>query len=344
MSEYNPSAVGVKGSIFGYPYTTEESDLILMPIPWDVTVSYGAGTSNAPDLILEESTQLDFSLPYLKDAHKYPVAMLEVPELLAQASRMNRAKAEQVIQMLEQNGELFTEEAKLQSEVNAQCQEMIAAVYDTAQEWLGKGKLVGSVGGDHSTPLGLLKALGRHHQDFGVLQIDAHMDLRRGYEGFTYSHASIMYNALNEVPSISKLVQIGIRDFCEEEEEVVREMQGKVDVHFDEVIRRELWQGKSWPQLIGGWISALPQNVYISFDMDGLDPALCPTTGTPVPGGLDFHQAVAVIEEVVRSGRQIIGFDVSEAGNHPWDASVAARILFRICVACGVSRGRLSFS
>ncbi len=87
---------------------------------------------------------------------------------------------------------------------------------------LDKNKLVGLLGGDHSTPLGFIKAIAEKHADFGILQIDAHCDLRSGYEGFTYSHASIMYNALNEIPQVTKLVQVGIRDYSQGEWEYIQ--------------------------------------------------------------------------------------------------------------------------
>ena len=341
MSPYDPSAVGKKGSIFGYPYHEEEADLILIPIPWDVTTSYGMGTSNAPELILNESTQLDFSLPEIKQPSRYAVAMTPLNEEMKKTCSGLRAKAEVLISKLEETGELDDEEQVVQAEINQGCAEMVELVNMQAADYLSVGKIVGLVGGDHSTPLGLIQALGDVHEDFGILQIDAHMDLREAYEGFTYSHASIMKNAL-KVPSMSKLIQVGIRDYCAEEEALVKRLNGKVKVHFDELHQKEKWEGANWPEQVRKIISDLPKNVYISFDMDGLVPSLCPNTGTPVPGGLSFYEAVFLMESVVRSNRKIIGFDVSETGNAAWDANVASRILFRLCTSVGVSRGRLT--
>jgi agmatinase len=343
MSEYNPSAVGIKGTIFGYPYSIEQADLVLLPVPWDVTVSYGAGTANAPELLREESSQLDFSIPHINDVHTYPVAMDAMDEELHRLSIANRSEAEGLIASLEESGELTPEEQKVQTEINARCTQMIANVRKRATAFLSKGKVVASVGGDHSTPLGLLQAVAEQHDSFGILQIDAHMDLRNSYEGFTYSHASIMFNALN-LPQITKLVQVGIRDYCEEEVEVVKEMEGRVAVYFDEHIQRQKWAGISWIDLANKIVAELPEKVYVSFDMDGLDPSMCPNTGTPVAGGLQFVETVYLLEEIVRSGRTLIGFDVSECGNDSWDANVASRILLRLCAITGISRGKLFLS
>jgi len=343
MSQYNPSAVGVKGSIFGYPYTIEEADLVLVPVPWDVTVSYAAGTAHSPELIKDESSQLDFSNPTIKEIHTYPVAMAEPDEHIAKTSETNRSEAEGLIATLEESGKLTTQEDQIQSEINMRCADMIAQVKAQTSSFLDKGKLVATIGGDHSTPLGLIQALADRHGEFGILQIDAHMDLRNSYEGFTYSHASIMYNAL-KLPQVTKLVQVGIRDYCAEEEQVVAELNDRVIVHFDEDLHREKWAGISWTDMANKFVADLPEKVYVSFDMDGLDPSLCPHTGTPVASGLSFPEAIYLLEEVVRTGRQLIGFDVSEAGNHPWDANVAARVILRLCALTGVSRGRLRFA
>lgn len=342
MTAYNPNAVGKKGTIFGYPYSEEEADLILLPVPWDVTTSYGAGTSNAPARILNESSQLDFCIPTIDKPYSYPVAMADLNNKMKKTSKTLRSKVEKLISKLEETGGLSHSDKRIQSEVNQGCSVMVDQVKIQATNYLQKGKMVGVVGGDHSTPLGLIQALGEVYDDFGILQIDAHMDLRKSYQGFVYSHASIMRNVL-EVSSVSKLVQVGIRDYCEEENELGTWLNEKINTHFDERIQRERWEGESWPNQVEKIIRDLPKKVYISFDVDGLDPSLCPNTGTPVPGGLNFYEAVFLIESVVRSGRELIGFDVSETGNAIWDANVASRILFRLCACSGISRGRLKF-
>jgi agmatinase len=175
-----------------------------------------------------------------------------------------------------------------------------------------------------------MQALARSYSNFGILHIDAHADLRHAYEGFQFSHASIMYNAL-QLPHVSKLVQVGIRDVCHDEMELIVRSPDRIVAYPDPVLKQKLYGGTTWLELCRQIVSELPQQVYISFDVDGLDPKLCPETGTPVPGGLELEQAFCLFREVVNSGRQIIGFDVSETGNAEWDGNVAARAVYKLC-------------
>jgi len=193
-------------------------------------------------------------------------------------------------------------------------------------------KLPALLGGDHSTPLGFMEALADQHKSFGILQIDAHCDLRNAFEGFTYSHASIMYNAL-QIKQVERLVQVGIRDYCEEEMKLIESSNNRVVTFFDADLKNFSYNGMTWQKQCELIVKQLPQKVYISFDIDGLLPNLCPNTGTPVPGGLEFQQAVYLLNAVVESGRKIIGFDLNEVapGKDEWDANVGARMLFCLC-------------
>jgi agmatinase len=184
--------------------------------------------------------------------------------------------------------------------------------------------------------------LSEKYDRFGILQIDAHADLRKAYEGFAYSHASIMYNAL-KVPAVNRLVQVGIRDICEEEEKVMQRAMGRVVTFYDDDIKSQQYEGKTWTSICDEIINTLPDLVYISFDIDGLDPKLCPSTGTPVAGGLEFDQAKYLITKLVHSGRRIIGFDLCEVAPGPteWDANVGARMLYHLCNRMAVSQGRV---
>jgi agmatinase len=206
-------------------------------------------------------------------------------------------------------------------------------VYEQTLDLLQKGKLTALLGGDHSTPLGFMKAIGEHFGEFGVLQIDAHCDLRKAFENFKYSHASIMYNALEEIPQITKLVQVGIRDYCEEEVEVIEASNGRIKTYFDKDIKERQFEGESWKQIVEDILAQLPQNVYISFDIDGLDPKLCPNTGTPVAGGFEADQINYLFKKLHESGRKILAFDLNEVGvgEADWDANVGARLLFKLC-------------
>ena len=191
--------------------------------------------------------------------------------------------------------------------------------------------------------MGYLEALSERYDSFGILQIDAHMDLRKAYEHFTYSHASIFYNALS-IPQLSKLVQVGIRDCCEEEVAMANHSDGKVKVISDQEIKAKQYQGISFVEICNYIVELLPEQVYVSFDIDGLDPKLCPNTGTPVPGVLDYNEAIFLIQTLVESGRKIIGFDLCEvAGSpHEWDGNVGARVLYELTCWMGKSQQLLS--
>ena len=196
------------------------------------------------------------------------------------------------------------------------------------------------LGGEHSTPLGLLQALNAHHASFGILQIDAHADLRDAYEGFEQSHASIMFNALKELNNLEKLTQVGIRDVSEREIELAKN-DPRVATFYDWDLKNEQYLGSNWSEQVQQIIATLPQKVYVSFDIDGLQPSLCPNTGTPVAGGFELQQIAFLLFELVHSGRQIIGFDLNEVAPGPdgdWDANVGARALWHLVCATELSR------
>lgn len=321
-------------NIFGLPFTSEESEIILIPVPWEATVSYGGGTSKGPEAIFDASAQVDLMHPEYNDLWKVGISMEKEAPALAKKSKTLKKHVSKIIEALEE-GRDISRDAKmmsLQDEVNEGSAFMINEVYNQTSSWLKKGKLVGLVGGDHSTPLGFFKALANKFPNYGILQIDAHMDLRKAYEGFTYSHASIMYNAL-EITQISKLVQVGIRDFCAEENEYVKKSKSRVEVFSYAEVSKNKYEGMSWKNQCDAIIAALPQHVHISFDIDGLDPKLCPNTGTPVPGGFEFHEITYLLSELAKSKKKIISFDLNEVspGKDDWDGNVGARMLFHLC-------------
>jgi len=335
IDSFNPNTAGLKdANIFGLPFSNEECDIVLVPVPWEVTTSYGAGTSNGPGHILEASFQVDLYHPEFPELWKKGIGMADIPEAMLLRSTDLKNKAAQIIDMWEDGVDVESDEngQLLIREINAACEEMNQWVEKQVSHWLDAGKSVGLIGGDHSTPLGYLRALAKRHDSFGILHIDAHKDLRIAYEGFTYSHASIMYNAI-QLPQISSLVQVGIRDFCAEEKEVADENAQRVHVYTNAQIQRERYTGKIWHQQVDDIISKLPPKVYISFDIDGLDPTLCPNTGTPVPGGLWFDEATYLLSSLKRHNKQIIGFDLVEVapGQDDWNGNVGARMLWHLC-------------
>ena len=214
-------------------------------------------------------------------------------------------------------------------------------VHDQTKSLLERGKLVGLLGGDHSTPLGFFNAIAEKHREFGILQIDAHCDLRIAYEGFNYSHASIMYNALTEIEGLIKVVQVGVRDFSAPELEYVKNSGKRIVTYFDRAIKKRQFEGETWKEIVDDIVSDLPHKVHISFDIDGLDPKLCPNTGTPVHGGLETEQVYYLFNKVLSSGRILTGFDLVEVGvgETEWDLNVGARVLWKLCNLLAKSNG-----
>ncbi len=339
LSQFDPNSVGLKSNnIFGLPFKQEDAALVLLPVPWEVTISYRDGTSRGPENIYDASMQIDLYDPDVVDGWKKGFYMMPVDKNIKKKSDFLRQCAELIISHLVDGGVVAENEqlsGKL-AEVNRGGELLYNWVKEMTGNLLKDGKKVGLIGGDHSTPLGFIKALSEIHSDFGVLQIDAHADLREAYEGFTYSHASIMYNVLKDIPQVSKLVQVGIRDYCDEELMLIRQNPDRISTFFDKDIKEQQFEGSTWKQICDQIVNELPQKVYISFDIDGLDPKLCPNTGTPVPGGFEVEQVLYLFKQVHKSGRELVGFDLNEVscGEHSQDgidSIVGARVLYKLC-------------
>lgn len=343
MSEsihFDPNGVGLSdANIFGLPYPEEEAEVILIPVPWEVTVSYRTGTANGPEGIFNESFQVDLYDADVKDAWKKGYYMLPINEEIKNKSTQLRAYAEEIIEHLTQGCPKENQKRidDIQAIINIESGKLNQWVYETSKSYINKGKKVALIGGDHSTPLGIIKALAEQHESIGVLQIDAHADLRDAYEGFTYSHASIMYNVLKEVPQVTKLVQLGIRDYCDEELELIKAQPDRIKTFFDRDIKYQQYEGKTWAAIVQDVVQSLPKKIYISFDSDGLDPKLCPHTGTPVPGGFEMEQVFYLFKKIKEAGIEIIGFDVNEVSSgvenqaDAIDLIVGARLVYKLC-------------
>jgi agmatinase len=320
--------------LFGLPHTPTDARLVIVPVPWDATTSYRAGTSRAPEAIRAASHQLDLYDLELGEPWRAGIAMLPIDPALEAKNAAARVDAEKVIAV----GGRIAGDAELEAalaRVNTASRELDRHVEAEVGRLLDRGKVVGVLGGDHSVPYGAIAAHA-HRRSFGVLHIDAHADLRVAYEGFERSHASIMYNVMHELPAVTKLVQVGIRDYSKGERDFVVGSGGRIASYYDSQLIARKHDGQTWKHIADEIVDQLPGSVYISFDIDGLDPKLCPSTGTPVPGGLSFHEATSLIHRVVRSGRTICGFDLNEVAPGPdgdeWDANVGARILYQLCI------------
>ncbi len=320
-------------ALFGLPTTLAEAALVIVPVPWDATTSYRAGTSRGPEAIRVASHQLDLYDLDLGEPWRAGIAMLPIPADIGAANAAARVDAERVIAV----GGRIAGDAELAAalgRVNAASAVLDQYVEAQVAAQLAAGKLVGVLGGDHSVPFGALAAHAKRGS-FGILHVDAHADLRVAYEGFARSHASIMYNVTTELPAVTRLVQVGIRDFSKGEADFAAASDGRITQFFDARLAARKLDGEPWRAICAEIAAALPHDVYVSFDIDGLDPTLCPGTGTPVPGGLSFHEATYLIRHLVRAGHRIIGFDLNEVAPGPagdeWDANVGARLLYQLC-------------
>ncbi|MDP2344732.1 MAG: agmatinase family protein [Deltaproteobacteria bacterium] len=346
-ANFDPNApAGEDAGLYGLPHTVDEAHVVVVPVPFEATVSYREGTARGPQAILLASHQVDLFDADVGRPYERGIAMLEVPAWMADLNEEARGAALAVIDA-QIEGE--TPDEKEVAVVDAAGERVNAWVQERVTWILEQGKLPVVVGGDHSVPFGAIAACARKLGDkpLGVLHLDAHCDLREAYEGFQWSHASIMKNVLDRIPT-TKLVQLGIRDFGDAELDVVRAHPERIVTYFDVQLREARLEG-TFRALADRIVENLPPDVYLSFDVDGLDPALCPSTGTPVPGGLSFDEILAVLAALVASGRRVIGLDLVEVAppddldddqlGDCFDANVGARLLYKMIGTALLSRG-----
>lgn len=330
-SSFDPSAPAARGGLYGLPSTPEEAQVVIVPVPWEATVSYGAGTAEGPAAVLQASRQVDLLDRETGRPYRGGIAMLPIPaEVRAWSDEARRA----AIPIIEAGGSDGSDAHKAAiAAVDALGERMNGWVYGHTRRLMAAGKLVGVVGGDHSVPFGAIRAAAEAHPGMGILHLDAHADLRDAYEGFRWSHASIMFNVLRDLPAVARIVQVGIRDYSDDEDALMTANSDRLVTFFDPDIRRQLFDGEAWSRITHRIAAALPREVYLSFDIDGLDPALCPHTGTPVLGGLSFPEVSALMRAVVETGRRIVGLDLCEVAPDPggseWDGNVGARVLYK---------------
>jgi agmatinase len=342
---FDPNAPAAPGSgIFGLPHAEADALVVLLPVPWEATTSYGGGAADGPRAILEASMQVDLYDLDVEKPYEAGVHMLPEAEAIIARNGQGKAAAAPVIEA----GGAGDDPALLEAlaRVNTLSDEVNAWVSRETKRLLDAGKIVGVVGGDHSVPFGALQALAQTKKRFGVLHFDAHSDTRDAYEGFTHSHASIMRNVLDRIPQVDKLVQVGIRDVCEDEIAYCRAQGKRVRTFTDRDAAIRKLSGEPFVALAKEIAAELPDDVWVSFDIDGLDPRFCPHTGTPVPGGLDVHEVICVLREVVRAGRRIVGFDLNEVAPNAhdpedqWDGNVGARMLYKLIGFTLASQGK----
>lgn len=341
---FNPDSNFGNSGIFGLPFNTDTAKVIILPVPWEATASYRSGASKGPQAIYNASFQLDLHNEKYFRPWKAGIAMAGINPEIKKLNDDSKILTQEIINTIEITNTINLETQNLIAQVNINCETMNKWVEDNSRNYLQQNKIVGVVGGDHSCPLGLVNAIAEKESDFGILHIDAHADLREAYLGFKYSHASIMNNVL-KISSIKKIVQVGIRDYCEAEQEIINN-NSKIKCFTAKLISDDIFEGISWKKIVDSIVKELPEKIYISFDIDGLEPHLCPSTGTPVPGGLEFNQVMYLIETLYLHKKNIIGFDLCEVSppeneSNEWDAIVGARILYNLCTYAVLSNGSI---
>jgi agmatinase len=283
------------------PYSTmERANVLILPIPFEATVSYGHGTANGPTAIIEASKQVelydrefDCELACAYGVHTLPALQLPGDPEAA-----------------------------------------IKVIADAVAKAVRTGKLVVGLGGEHTISIGfgrgLLNAMGG---PISIVQIDAHSDLRDEYEDTPYSHACIARRLLDE-PAVEQVLQLGIRSVCMEEVTFARANPARVRVWYAEEVHDGAWRDELVNRLRG-------KRVYLTIDVDGLDPAIVPATGTPEPDGLTWRETLDILRTVTQTA-QIVGIDCVELapmpGQHAADFAVAKLLYKAICYAMEFGR------
>jgi agmatinase len=327
---FDPDAAAGAGSgIYGLPSTPDDARVVVIPVPYEATTSYGGGTSDGPAAVFEASKQVDLFDRETGKPYEAGIAMLDIPKTIVDWN----AKAKKIAApVIENGGVVDAATGKAAAEVNAISEKVNDWVYEQTRALLIAGKMPVVLGGDHSAPFGAILAYAETHPNLGILHLDAHADLRDAYEGFTWSHASIFHNVITKVGGVDRLVHVGVRDLSNAEAAMIDGSQGRIVTFFDSDLAARKEEGATWAEIADEIVAALPHDVYLSWDIDGLDPTLCPSTGTPVPGGLSWNEAIGLLRAIRRAGKRIVGLDLCEVspGASEWDANVGARLLYKM--------------
>jgi agmatinase len=314
--DFDPNNSGAEyDGVFALPFSIEEAAAVIVPAPWDATSSQGRVAAGAPDAVFAASKYVELFDPVYGAIYESGIAM--------------DVASNDIVAMNDAAVSLQKDSQFDPGRLDIICERVNDVVRKQVAGHLSAGKHVGLIGGDHSVSYGSIEAHLEHYPGLGVLQVDAHCDLRSGFDGARYSHASIMYNVLEYLRPAS-LVQVGVRGLCDFEAEYARKAPN-VTTFFDADLRSKRADGESWSSLCERITSHLPDNVYISFDIDGLEPTACPHTGTPVPGGLTYNDALQLLSHLAKSGKNVVGFDLVEVASDEFDASIGAHLLYQLC-------------
>jgi agmatinase len=260
----------------------EKSKVVVIPVPYDETSTWGKGADKGPDAILEASANMEL-YDIETDSEVFEVGIHTADPVSEKSSPEN----------------------------------MVDAVELATERYLGKGKFVVGIGGEHSVTTGFVRAYAKKFDNLSVLQFDAHTDLRPEYEGTPYSHASVM----SRVSEICPFVQVGIRSMDSIEKPFIK----KENLFLaEDIYDNDHWMDKA--------VSRLSENVFITIDLDGFDPSIMPSTGTPEPGGLGWYQVIKFMKKVFEA-KNVVGFDVVELAPVEHEKSsdfLAAKLIYKL--------------
>lgn len=260
----------------------DKSQVWIWPVPYEATTSYGSGTSDGPKAIIEASRHME---SYDEEIGAEPAVSIGIHTLPAIRLPKDPAKA-------------------------------IEAIESNAKWLLGSGKFLVALGGEHTITAPIVRAFAKQVERLSVLQIDAHLDIKKLYAGSDLGHASVMRHVLEVCPA----VQVGIRSVSVKEVAALPEMPTEV-FYAKDIVGRTEW--------VENAVNALSENVYLTIDVDGFDPSLVPATGCPEPGGLSWHEVLALIETTALN-RRIVGMDVVElCDGHPPSAVLVSRLILK---------------
>lgn len=343
IKNFDPEGLRLPSKLFGLPFTTETAEVVVIPVPWDVTSSVKSATSLGPSAVLNASTQVELFMDRIEDAWQMGIAMLPIDQDWHDKNNEARLFTDEYFNFL-RGGEVQLSEKEIGiivRNINALSENINDWVFLKSDELINSGQLPVVLGGDHSAPLGLMKAIGKKYDSFGVLQIGSRANLLPEHQKFIYSHASIMHNLLT-IEQVTKLVQIGISDYCEEESKVMN-TDHRISAFYDYQLSRESFEGTTWNQQAERIIAKLPGKVYISLDINSLALQFSSTTDTP--SWLTYHHLIYLFDKLALSGKEIVGFDICEvSGSHGnWHAIIAARMLYYLSNITGITNKLLHF-
>lgn len=259
--------------------------VLIWPISYEATVSYGAGTGRGAEAIIDASRNMELYDEELdRETYRIGIHTLSVMPPAPTPEQMQQR------------------------------------LYDGARQLLATGKFLVSLGGEHSITAPIVRAHAERYARLSVFQLDAHADLRATYDGTPYSHACVMRRIAEDLQI--PIVQFGIRSLSAEEARVKDRLPTRIFWAKDVVGRPQSW---------GEAISALTENVYLTIDIDGLDPSLVPHTGTPEPGGLGWYETLGLLRALA-GRRRIVGMDLVEyapSGDHHASAFLCAKLVYK---------------